>query len=145
MSEAKIITDLKARGYIDEKELFCYSNANITTSTNYIVFMKFSSINQSNLPRFMLLSICKDKLHILKASMMGKPKEYFTSIDLKRMKYIKSFSKDFIDCHEFSIDYGENQFAQFYIQGTYKKDKINRVVNAINDFNKSSVRWAPIY
>lgn len=44
MNEVKIMAVLKSRGCIDEKELFCYSNASITTSTNYIIFMKFSSI-----------------------------------------------------------------------------------------------------
>lgn len=136
MNETKIISDLKARGYIDERGLFCYSNANITTSTNYLLFMKVSSIRQPNLPGFMILSICEDKLNIIKASMMGKPKEFFSSIEIDRMKYITSYSKDFIDSYEFSIDYGQNQVVKFYIQGSYRKDKIHKVVSEIYRFNK---------
>lgn len=136
MSVKKTILNLCERGYMDDKEIFCYSYANISFMSNYILFMKFSSMRQTNLPKFMILSINNDKLHILKASAFGKPKEYFTSIDIERMEYIGNFSKDFFDIYEFLVDFGQNQKVKFYIQGSYKKDKMLKVVNAIKQYNK---------
>jgi hypothetical protein len=134
MNFTKIRRILSALSYVDQRGLICYSNANRTTTTNYVVFMKVSTVRQDNLPSFMILSICDDKLHISKAGIMGGFKEYYGSIDLKDLTFKGSYSKDFIYTYEFSYDMGYGKTRPFYINSSFEKKEVVDVVNAIIQF-----------
>lgn len=134
MNWKKVINQLKENNLIDDRGLVCHSNANVTYSTNYVLFLKFEHVNQYNLPRFMLLSIINDKLIISKATLGGKYKEYYATIDLKNLFYEKEYKKDFIYTYEFKYKVGDNSYEPFYINPNFNNERVKELVNSIKNF-----------
>lgn len=135
MNYKKLLNNLKNESLIDNRNLFCYSNANVTRTNDYFIYTKFINETQENLPRFMILSLKNDKLHISEAKLMGGFKKYFATLELSKLAFISFYSKDFIDTYEFNYDLGENKKMLFKINSSYKRNLTRVLIEAIKKFN----------
>jgi len=130
MGFKKAKEDLEKLSYVDERGLICYSYANYTHSSNYIFVMTLETVRQNYLPKFMLLSICDDKLHISKAGRWGGFKGYFGFLELKKLNFVKEFHKDFMYTYEFIYDVGDGKTMSFLINALGLQN--GRVVDVVN-------------
>lgn len=136
MNYKKIGQELLERGYIDNRFLMCHSNANVATAKDYVLFTKVTTYTQKNLPRFMILSLKDDKLHISYAKMFGGFKDYYGYIDINSLKYIDTeIINSATDMHLFTCE-TENGNFDFQINVTQKKKEGRRLVDAIINHNK---------
>ena len=70
--------------------------------------------------------------------MSGKFKEYFGALELKKLTFVSSYSKDFIDTYEFTYDLGEGKTMPFILNCTYKKQKAYIVIDEMINYKKKN-------
>lgn len=138
MNYEKIRKSLKEMGYLDDRNLMCHSNANMTEVSPLVFVYKVKTISQSKLPRFMILSLNGNILHISKAKLFGGFKEYFGSIDISKLQYVR-YEDNYVDTYEFDLIINDNEKSKFYINASSIDDNLHyayQLVEAIKEYNK---------
>lgn len=131
MGTKKIISLLKEKNAIDERNIFCFNNARVTVTSNKLLYLKQTTYSSDIVPGFMVVSLCENTLYIFKASMMGRPKELFTAVNISDMYFVGKTSKDFISIYHYKICYGADQYQDFYIQGVKHKKNMEMISQII--------------
>ncbi len=127
-----IIDQIKEDGNIDERELICYSQASITYTKFYVLFTRYITISQKNLPNQMVMSIKGDSLHIYKASNKGEIGEYYASIKIENLKFVETKKRDLVnDVHKFILIQDEGEPEEFYIICNKEREAGRKLVDAI--------------
>lgn len=138
MNYEKIRSNLKENGYLDERNLMCHSNSKVQDISYYFFFSKVETITQKDLPKFMILSLNGNILHISKAKLFGGFKEYFGSIDISKLTYVGKNDVVSMDSYEFDFIDGDKK-SKFYINAGYFDDNpyyAKQLVDAIIEYNK---------
>ena len=136
MNYKKFVEQLKEVGLVDDRNLICHSYRSVTSSSNRIVYMKFSTVsNDRRMPSFMLLSIKDDMLHISQAKAFGGYKKYYASFKLSNLKFETEISYGVTKIFAFNVFKDEKRIGNFFIIAIRHMDDVIKLVNAIKDYN----------
>ncbi len=83
MNSEKNRSIVKERGYVDERGYICFSRSNQIDTFLYYHEIK----KQFNLPKYMILSLKENTLHIFSAKTSGAILDYFGAIDIRRLEF----------------------------------------------------------
>lgn len=137
MNYPKIISQLKKENLVDERGLICHSYRSYTSSSNRVIYMKFTTVyNDKRMPSFMLLSIKDDKLNISFAGGFGGFKKYYASFKLSNLDFETKFTADLQTIYKFNIlDDNRMKLGDFFIIVLRHKNDAEKLVEAIINYN----------
>ena len=137
MNYTKIISQLKKENLVDERGLICHSYRSYTSSSNRVIYMKFTTVyNDKRMPSFMLLSIKDDKLNISYAGGFGGFKKYYASFKLSNLDFETKFTADLQTIYKFNVlDDNRMKLGDFFIIVLRHKNDAEKLVEAIINYN----------
>ena len=137
MNYPKIISQLKKENLVDERGLICHSYRSYTSSSNRVIYMKFTTVyNDKRMPSFMLLSIKDDKLNISFAGGFGGFKKYYASFKLSNLDFETKFTADLQTIYKFNVlDDKRMKLGDFFIIVLRHKNDAEKLVEAIINYN----------
>lgn len=137
MNYTKIISQLKKENLVDERGLICHSYRSYTSSSNKVIYMKFTTVyNDKRMPSFMLLSIKDDKLNISFAGGFGGFKKYYASFKLSNLDFETKFTADLQTIYKFNVlDDNRMKLGDFFIIVLRHKNDAEKLVEAIINYN----------
>ena len=137
MNYPKIISQLKKENLVDERGLICHSYRSYTSSSNRVIYMKFTTVyNDKRMPSFMLLSIKDDKLNISFAGGFGGFKKYYASFKLSNLDFETKFTADLQTIYKFNVlDDNRMKLGDFFIIVLKHKNDAEKLVEAIINYN----------
>ena len=137
MNYPKIISQLKKENLVDERGLICHSYRSYTSSSNRVIYMKFTTVyNDKRMPSFMLLSITDDKLNISFAGGFGGFKKYYASFKLSNLDFETKFTADLQTIYKFNVlDDDRMKLGDFFIIVLRHKSDAEKLVEAIINYN----------
>lgn len=137
MNYPKIISQLKKENLVDERGLICHSYRSYTSSSNRVIYMKFTTVyNDKRMPSFMLLSIKDDKLNISFAGGFGGFKKYYASFKLSNLDFETKFTADLQTIYKFNVlDDNRMKLGDFFIIVLRHKNDAEKLVEAIINYN----------
>ena len=137
MNYTKIISQLKKENLVDERGLICHSYRSYTSSSNRVIYMKFTTVyNDKRMPSFMLLSIKDDKLNISYTGGFGGFKKYYASFKLSNLDFETKFTADLQTIYKFNVlDDNRMKLGDFFIIVLRHKSDAEKLVDAIINYN----------
>lgn len=137
MNFDKIRKELRDHGYIDERNVVCHSYANHSDSISFGPILKVTHHLQEGLPKYMLISLCKDQIIISKAKLFGGFKEYFCTIDLKNLEFVAK-KESMITSFEFKVFTEDGNQRSFVINTSASEDTYyaEKLVKLIQEWKK---------
>lgn len=137
MNYPKIILQLKKENLVDDRGLICHSYRSYTSSSNRMIYMKFTTVyNDKKMPSFMLLSIKDDKLNISYAGGFGGFKKYYASFKLSNLDFETKFTADLQTIYKFNVfDDNRMKLGDFFIIVLRHKNEAEKLVDAIINYN----------
>lgn len=137
MNYPKIISQLKKENLVDERGLICHSYRSYTSSSNRVIYMKFTTVyNDKRMPSFMLLSIKDDKLNISFAGGFGGFKKYYASFKLSNLDFETKFTADLQTIYKFNVlNDNRMKLGDFFIIVLRHKNDAEKLVEAIINYN----------